>query len=93
MARGSFFSVFFSIILYTAIGYLLVVSLFPALLMLFIVFAAVIGISILINYIRIQIHSRKYPEPEMDEYGSRKTTVSVLEIKEAEKSPEESEEK
>jgi glycopeptide antibiotics resistance protein len=84
MPRNGILNLIFSILAYLFIGYLAVaffITVFPLLAVL-VAFAAVAALVLyLVSYIQMRPLRRK----NVDEYGNRKTTAEILEMKDAEK--------
>jgi predicted membrane protein len=74
--------------MYGIIGFFLIsvfITVFPVLAVLLIVILAVSGILILYRYIKAGIKKAVKPDPEYDEYGSRKIKSSVIDMKESDR--------
>jgi hypothetical protein len=82
MPRNGLMNLIFNILAYLFIGYLAIaffITVFPLLGIMIAVGAVAILILYLINYINLRPRGRK----NVDEFGNRKTKVTILEMQEA----------
>ena len=87
MRNQTLFSLVLTLIFYAFVAYLIIaflITALPFLALFLLLFFAVIAVSWVIRTIRSQIHKAVNPPPEFDENGSRKTSATVLEMKDTE---------
>jgi hypothetical protein len=84
MPRNGMLNLIISILTYLFIGYLAIaffITVFPLLAIIVAIGVVAVLIFYIINYFQFKPASRK----NMDEFGNRKTTATILEIKDADK--------